>query len=275
MTRRSPGALPNPSASFPETQTTILTEAADGAWVRFFQEYLAPCWHEIVLACRGRQLPLHDAADLLQELSVRLMRDGRFKGEWSSDGHGGARRGNIPRRFLAHRAAGLPAARFRTYLKQVIQNLIRERLRAQRRQPKPLGDDLAQLEPWVEDSISVSVDRHWVAQSLVQAARQLEAESRRARTRGQQRLFQVLYLSAVQGYSAATIAADLGLDRTTVAELVTRARQRFVEILGQCTGITSRAELKSHVAAVPEALPRALAMVWHETLQHSGKGAGT
>lgn len=264
MMRKSPAALPNPAVSFPETQTTLLAEAADGAWTHFFQEYLAPCWHEVVLACRSRQLSLDNAEDLLQELTVRLMREGRFKQEWTPPGQEEELRGNIPKRFLAHRAAGLPSARFRTYLKKVIKNLIREHARNQRRQPQPVGDDPVLLEQWVEETIALSVDQRWVAQCLRQAARQLLVESRQARTRGQQRLFQVLHLSVVPGWTPARIAADLGLDRTTVAELLTRARQRFVRILGQLTGISNDAELKRHVASVAEALPQALAAVWED-----------
>ncbi|MCI0460529.1 MAG: sigma-70 family RNA polymerase sigma factor [Gemmataceae bacterium] len=241
------------SAPFPDTRSEVLAEAACGNWTRFLRDYLAPCWREIVLVCRSRGLPVDEAPDLLQELAVRLLRESPFKDE-------PAPRANLPGRFLRNRQRGLPSARFRTYLKKVIHNLVLEQLRQKQRQPRVTPAD-GLPEPWVEDSISQSVDRSWVASCLVEAARQLQQESQTARTRGQRRLFVILSLSTVQGWSGTRIATKLGLDRSTVADLLAQARQRFVQILGQISGIQSQDELLGHVAADPEALIQALALV--------------
>jgi len=251
------------AAAFPETQTEVLAQAAAGHWDRFFGEYLTPCWGEVVLACRAHGLQLDQAQDLFQELTLRLMRDGQFKQTLAEEGHG-----NLPGRYLQYRAAGLPSARFRTYLKRVIQHLILEHLRQRRREPQAPGGD-AEWEPWVESSVASSVDRQWVACCLVRAAARLQVESQTARTRGQRRLFAVLHRATVDGWPPARIADELGLERSTVADLLTRARQRFVQLLQQVTGISSRDELKSHVAAVPDELVRAFAVV-HEVATGEG-----
>lgn len=263
MTREPDGPGGDPADRFPETLSDLLREAAGGDWDRFFREYLKPCWREIVLACRRRRLPLDDADDLFQELAVRLMREGRSRaGPAPSDpaaGPDAGQCGNPVKRFLGHREAGQPGAKFRTFLKKVVQNLILEHLRQKRARPLALdGSDGPRLEPWVEDSISLSVDRRWVACCLEQAARQLRAESEAARTRGQRRLFPVLYLSTVKRWKAERMAHEFGLDRSTVADLLSRARQRFVQILGQITGITDPEELKGHVEGESDALIRAL-----------------
>jgi DNA-directed RNA polymerase specialized sigma24 family protein len=247
--------------SFPETVMEVLEEAAEGNWTRFFRDYLAPCWREILLSCRNRNLPLDDATDLFQELTVRLLSAGESK-QNVAGALPGEQRGNIAKRFLHCREVGLQSARFRTYLKKVIQNLIWEQLRDKRRQPKVLAsEEMAVLEPWVNDSVSSSVDRQWVNQCLDRAAEQLHFESRAASTRGRRRLFAILYQWMVKGQTAEAIALELGLDRTTVAELLIRSRHRFVEILGQITGIQSREELKRHVEGDPARLIESLTSV--------------
>src|SRR5437763_15698012 len=102
--RAPPGDGNAPSVPFPETQTAVLLRAAGGDWEPFFAQYLAPCWREIVLACRGR-VPADEAPDLLQELALRLLRDGRARPLPGGDAPDGPPRGNIPRRFLARRDA--------------------------------------------------------------------------------------------------------------------------------------------------------------------------
>lgn len=238
------------SAAFPETRSALLAEAAAGEWERFFAEYLLPCWREVLLSCRARNVPVDEADDLLQELFLRLMQEGTSRGEAA-----GAR-GNLPGRFLDTRARGLATARFRTVLKKVIRNLLLEHLRLKRRDARP---GPAVPEPWVEDSVSLSVDRHWLAHCLSRAACRLREQSAQARTRGEQRLYRVLYLTAVEAREQAAIAREMGVDRTTVAGLLGRVRRRFVRILGEVTGVDDAEELRGRVAAAPELFVAALA----------------
>jgi DNA-directed RNA polymerase specialized sigma24 family protein len=255
-----PAAASHPAHPFPETQTAVLVRAAGGDWEPFFAEYLAPCWREIVLACRGR-LPADAASDLLQELAVRLLRDGRSRpvpGE--ADGEAAVPRGNIPHRFLARRA-GADSARFRTYLKQVICNLIAEQVRRTKRAKPADPNRLPPPEQAVEDSVSTCLDRRWVLDCLPAAARQFRVESEGARTKARQRWFELLYLATVRGLSAAAIAGRLGLHRTTVVTDLAAARARFVALLGELSGVSSPAELKAHVAADPTRLFAALELV--------------
>ena len=250
-----PQPIPTARApAFPETQTTILVRAAGGDWEPFFKEYLAPCWREVMLACRGR-LPMGDAPDLLQELTVRLLRDGRGRPVPGSPAE--PPRGNIPQRYLARKRLGVASASFRTYLKQVIGNLIEEHARKAKRQVKAQSLS-ARVDPSIEDSISSTVDRHWVAACLVDAARQFRAECGSARTRGHQRHFELLYLATVKGLSPAAVARQLGLHRTTVSVDLAAARDRFVAMLSELSGIADREVLKSHVAADPSRLFEAL-----------------
>lgn len=238
-------------AAFPETQTSVLAQAAGGDWEPFFREYLAPCWREIAIACRGR-IPVGDIPDLFQELTLRLLK----MGESRPQGEAAPIRGNIPHRYLARKRLGVPSAKFRTYLKQVIGNLIREQSRANRRQAKSQAP--AALEPAVEDSIAKAVDRHWVAACLVDAAQRFLGECAAARTKARQRQFDLLYEATVRGATPADLARTFGLHRTTVTAELGEARERFVAWLAKLSGIADRDELKRLVAADPEQLFDAL-----------------
>lgn len=245
---------PMPAPGFPDTRTSILVRAAEGEWEPFLAEYLAPCWRDIMIACRGR-IPAGDAPDLLQELTLRLMRDGQGRPVPGSPGE--PPRGNIPRRYLARKTGGVASARFRTFLKQVIANLIKEHVRHNRRAAR--SQDLsAAPDPAVEDSVSSSVDRQWVAMCLADAARAFRAECAAARTRARRRRFELLYLATAKGLAPAAIGDRLGLHRTTVAAELAEARERFVGLLAGVSGIADRAELKRHVAADPARLFDAL-----------------
>jgi DNA-directed RNA polymerase specialized sigma24 family protein len=156
----------------------------------------------------------------------------------------------------------LRSARFRTYLKRVVLNLVKEAARKARRRPRQLDDRAWKaLEPWVEQSVTRSLDGQWMTDCLTEAAWQLWATSYAARTRGQRRLFEILYLSAVGGQRAEAIARRYGVDRTTISGLLTEARGRFVFLLARISGITERQELKELLADRVDDLKAALARV--------------
>jgi DNA-directed RNA polymerase specialized sigma24 family protein len=256
-------ALADLSAPFPETQTEVLAKAAAGDWEKFLHQYLNPCWREIRLSCQLRHIPLDDVDDLLQELAIRLMRDGQFRQELPPGGTEAPdvpKVGNVAGRFLAHREAGLPSARFRTYLKQVIQNLLHEYLRGKRRLPATAdSDELSALQACVEESVLVSLDRQWVSGCLGRVARKFRDECASTRLKGQRRLFQIFFLASVRGWNTDRIAAEFRVDASTIRGALIQARQRFVQMLSEETGISSRDELKKHVAANPTELLKALA----------------
>lgn len=250
---------------FPETQTGILRDAAQGAWSDFFRQYLHPCWREIEFACRKRGIPVSQTDDLFQELMVRLLRDGRFNTEFRSKQETGRSattfRGNLPAKYLKYRELPMKSARFRTFLKRVIQNLILESIRSRNRQPRSLdstqGDNIPESR-WIGDSISYTLERRWVVQCLDEAAFQFNLACRRAMTKGRKRLFDVLYLSAVEARPHGEIARTLGLDRTTVTELVQLARLEYVKTLRVVTGVRDIAELRKLLRNAGEALSDAL-----------------
>jgi DNA-directed RNA polymerase specialized sigma24 family protein len=248
------------AAAFPETRTAVLARAAAGDWEQFFRDYLAACWRETRLACRARDLPCAEVDDVFQEMVVRLMKSGRSRRSDAPNEHGN--HGNLPARFLRNRfQVGGPVshkARFRTVLKRVIENLVLEELRRRRRAPRLLADGAEPVEPWLSESVSAIVEEQWLAACLTQSARRMMMESRAAATRGQRRLFSILHASLVLRKNAATLAQELGLDRTNVAGLLTQARRRLVAILQKTTGIESTSELKKLLARRPEMLPRAL-----------------
>lgn len=251
---------------FPETHTEILAEAAAGNWTRFLDEYLRPCWREIVIACRTRGLPLPDADDLYQELMVRLIRHSRFKPQLrailAQQQQDPDFRGNLPQRYLKARELPFRTARFRTYLKEVIRNLVLEAIRARRRQPLALAEvDEADLAPWIEGSISRSLDLQWIARCLDEAAGAFWQESARSRTRGKRRLFEMLCLFTLEGQSAAEIAPRFGLDRTTASSLLSEAKARFILQLQRVTGMSDALELKALLADATEQIKAALARV--------------
>lgn len=248
---------------FPETRTDVLADAAAGEWGPFLEEYLRPCFKEVVIACRSRGMPLSDSDDLYQELMVRLLRDGSFGKEvrdvLAQEDEDPSFHGNLPARYLKSRTLPLRSARFRSYLKQTIRNLVTDALRKGRRRPGPLPlYELRDVEPWIDQSISRSLEGRWAAQSLAKAARQLRDESARARTAGRRRLFEILYFSAVRGYSAERIAQHFGVHRSTIADLLTKSRTRLVVLLEEITGITESSELKELLAGHVDELRIAL-----------------
>ncbi len=256
------------TTKFPETQSEILREAADGVWERFLGEYLRPCWREIVLSCRARRILLGDAEDLFQELALRLMKEG-----WSRDKPGARSppqpsvRGNLPARYLRHRDEGSGTAKFRTFLKCVIRNLVLERVRQRQRWPQSLAaEGCRKIETWLEETVSEAIDRQWLADCLLLAARHLREESARARTRGKRRMFDLLYRSITLRQSAAAIAREYGVDRSVIAEMLPLARQRFLMLLSQVTEIDGVDELQRQVASVPETLLDAFEQAHAESL---------
>ena len=250
------------SGTFPETQTAILEEAAAGNWDRFLSAYLEPCWREIVIACRSRRIPLEDADDLYQELVLRMIRDGDLRLPAESGQDGPAFKANVPARFLKYRELTLRSARFRTVLKSVVRHLILEYFRSRKRLPRQLGENAEPgSETAIEESVSGTIDRQWLAECLLESAAQLQDESAQARTRGKRRLFDVLVRTTVHKESAAEIADRWQLDRTTVAELVTRSRGRFVELLRKSTEIEEVAELKQMVVRSAQLVVEALTVI--------------
>ena len=257
---------------FPETHSGTLRAAAQGDWSGFFQQYFRPTWNEVVVACRCRNIPLVNTEDLFGELIVRLLRDGRFNPELQKvlrEHHLDDKfRGNLVARYLVARQLPMKSARFRTYLKQVIRNLILECLRDRPRQPKSLeSPEHAELQPAIYDSVSHSLERRWIAESLREAALELKLESQQARTRGKRRMFQVVYHSIVEGRTSVEIAEHFGLDRSTISELLTLGRAKFVKLLKLITGLTNLEELKRTVADAPEAL--------RDAFVEAGKDEGT
>ncbi len=256
-----------PGDEFPETQTEVLAHAAAGDWSRFFAEYLRPCWREVVLACRQRNLPLGEAEDVYQELIVRLLRDGTFNAHarqlLRQRNEDSQFRANLPGRFLKHRELPLPSARFRTYLKQAIQNIVGETVRKNRRRPENLSAaQWSSIEPWVEQSVSWSLDRRWLTHCLVTAAVRLREQSLGAPTRGRRRLFKALYLSAVCEWSSQQIADQFGVDRTTVAHLLRTAQTEFMMLLQQVTGVYETEELHGLLSGSADQLQSALSKAY-------------
>lgn len=245
-----------PSPGFPETQSEILAAAAAGDWERFFGAYLEPCWREIVITCRSRQIPMSDAGDFIQELALRLMRRPELRGELSNAVAVGA---NLAGRFLSNEEQGLATGRFRSFLKGVIANLFREYFRQRAKSAQALD---SKLDLAIQDSVSKSLDRHWILGCLDDAATQMWEESRNATTKADRRLFELLYQTLVVGRSIQELAAELNLDRSTVNQQVAAARERFVRILEIRTGVTDREELRRMLAAEPHRLIESVEIVY-------------
>jgi len=268
--KNSSDPLPSPEGEeFPETRTEILAEAKDGNWTQFLALYLKPCWREVMLACRARHLPVLEPEELYQELMVRLFREAPFapaiREELASQGHDPGFRANLPGRYLEYRKTFQRSARFRTYLKRAIGNLVVEFLRRKQRDPRPVGEETFEgIEPWIEESISVSLDRRWAVDCLEEAARQLRVESDRARTRAERRLFGILCLATVEGMSPEQIADHYQLNRSTISPLLKKARARFVELLQEATGC-DLPELRGLLGRHVEDLKRTLSRVRKES----------
>jgi hypothetical protein len=240
-----PAEALDPPAGFPEIRTD-LQRAAQCQWEPFFfNAYLQPAWREVVFACRARRLPLEDADELFQDLCLRLMREGRFRAASEAAAHVAADyRGHLPARYLQSRNVSVASARFRTYLKGVLPHVVLE-ARRKRRRERPSPQD---VEPFVEQSVTRSLERAWVQHCLIAAARLLKHSCETARTRGQRRRFDILYRTAVLGESPGKIAVDLGIDRTRASCLLTQAQRKLLALLHQVSRVRDQTELKELLA---------------------------
>jgi DNA-directed RNA polymerase specialized sigma24 family protein len=245
--------------AFPETRSDVLRAAREGEWQAFFDEYLTPCWREIVIRCRLNRIPLENADDLFQELTMRLLQQGRL-GKYVRDrlqptGEDSEFRGNAAARYLVAKSCPAESPRFRTYLKGIIRNVILESLVDRGHQPVSLDQSPGDvLEPRIDESIGGSLDRQWTIECLDTAAAQLLTESIGATTKGKRRMFDLIYLETVQGLSQIDIARQLQLDPSTVSDLKRIARTRLVGILREVTGVAELNELRDIVAGSAEAL---------------------
>jgi DNA-directed RNA polymerase specialized sigma24 family protein len=258
--------------ALPLTDTAVLAAAADGHWKPFFRAYLQPCWREVVIASRRHGIRLADPDDLYQELMLRVIRDAGFghrvKQALAANDEDPEARGNLLGRYLKYRELPLPTARFRTYLKTVIRNLIRKVVRTERRQPRKLDTHhRIVLEPWIEESLTCYLDRQWIIDCLTEVVWQVHRESTSAHTRGKARWFGVLYRSTVKGESPRVTALEYQVDRSTISASLTEARGRFVDCLREVAGITNLDELGDLLADMVDELKTALIRV-HDDCSH-------
>ena len=155
-------------------------------------------------------------------------------------------------------------------MKSVIQNLVLEQVRQRQRRPQSLAAESSpKIELWLEEAVSEVIDRQWLAECLLVAARELREESARARTRGKRRMFDLLYRSTTLRQAAAPIAREYGVERSVIAEMLPQARQRFLKLLSQVTEIDSEDELQRQVARVPESLLDAFEQAHAEPPDHA------
>jgi hypothetical protein len=249
-----------------------LEQAAAGVWEPFFRVYLAPCWREVVIACRQDGWPTSDARDKFQELVLRLLREGGFRGDRTAARPLGAKesgspktafRGNVPAKYLAS-LLGRPegTARFRTYLKSVIDHVVRSG-RRRRRKEQPLPDSV-ELVPalWVEPSVGADWGRQWLTDCLNEAAHRMKSQCAVERTKGRMRWFELMYRSWVLRQKSEHMARELGVERTTISEQLVQAKRQFRAILTSLTDL-EEAELRPLESEVPGALRSALERAWN------------
>jgi DNA-directed RNA polymerase specialized sigma24 family protein len=247
---------------FPDTPAGILRRAAAGHWHEFIDLYFRPCRRAMAEACRGRGIPAADADDLFQVLLLRLMRAGRSR----TPGVSGKASplGNMPARYLQGSLRRNDVARFRTFLKAAILNIVREELRRRtrrRHRQQPLDDQLAIIEPLIDQTVEHSLHLRRLADGLRRAAQALADESAKQPTQGRRRYFDVLKRSIVERQSVGAIALAYDVDRTNISRLLTAARSRYLAILRRTSGIDDRAELKRSLTSNPEILRTAFAAV--------------
>ena len=233
-----------------------------------------------MIACRRHGVRLVAPDDLYQELMLRVIRDAGFghraRQALTEKHEDPETRDNLPGKYLKYRELPLPTARFRTYLKTVIRNLIHEAVRTERRQPGKIDSphDMV-LEPWIEDSLTRHLDRRWIVDCLTEAAWRVYRESESARTRGKARCFDVLYRSTVKGESPGLIAVEYQVDRSTISALLTEARGQFANCLRQVAGITDLDELGDMLTDMADELKAALGRVHDDSSRQDSAKADT
>lgn len=151
-------------------------------------------------------------------------------------------------RFRYRRTRPFAIARFRTYAKRMLQNIVLKTVRM-RRPPQQLPED---VEPFVEATMMHSVDRVLVQECMYVAAAWLKQYSVLPQPKGPQRLFRVLYGAAVLGESRVKMSVDLGIHYTTASDLVAQAQNKFLEYLGQYCQVCEEYELKDPLSGSAE-----------------------
>jgi RNA polymerase sigma-70 factor (ECF subfamily) len=190
----------------PSTHLSVLAalpvvERREEAWVAFQARY-----QDVMLGwCRRRGLSSEDAEDLTQEVLLKLFE------------------------ALSRSAYDPEKARFRSFLKAVVNNAISDWWRRQQRRPEPaavggtsflerLGD---QASPEAAEELSGAIDCRTkaVADEIFQ----------RVHGRLKETTWQAFYQTMIEGRPAAEVAPALGLSIATVFKAKDRVKRMLVE----------------------------------------------
>lgn len=256
----NPATCGRDSEFFPTTQSKVLLAAAQGDFQAFCEYYLRPCWREVVLICRQKGLSIADPDDVYQELMLRLLDDGAFGAKAQrEDSALRSVRANIPARYLLYRGAHPGTAKFRTYLKRVIENLVLESLRREGRHRRRRVE-LDLVSPVVEQSLSETYDPRWSDQCVAEAIGLLAKESREATTKGVRRWFKMLRFALADGLSIDQIAQRFDIERSVASRQLAEAKQRLLLHMRRLTGIQDEARIRAVMRRSMRAVQRAFAL---------------
>lgn len=230
----------------PLTRPSLLEEAGQGNWDRFWGVYLQPCLKEIGLELRRVGVHRVQPEELLHQLYEAIARPARFQKKYrdllQQAGEDPEYRGNLPAKFQHLLAASSgsepsPRARFRTLLRRVISHTVTARLRELieselGRIPGPSRKGRVSPVRGCSRPCEVDAwaDRLWIAEILRATCRDFFRTSDNSRTRAGTRYPRLLYCSLVREWTQEEIAAWEGLDRSWV----TRQLMAAEECLARC-----------------------------------------
>ena len=189
-----------------KTRPTLLSKVRRGdedGWSRFYEFYE----DFVYLAARGAGLSHEEARDVLQETMITVQN------------------------YVAGFTPDETRARFRTWLKRIVQSRIADQYRRKRRNPLELAVDA--IHPFSDESVTSKTDQipdlnqieldRLLDGKLEQAL--LDEARRSAKERVPMEQYQAYDLFAVQQLSAADVAASLHVNAVTVRVRAFRVRR--------------------------------------------------
>jgi DNA-directed RNA polymerase specialized sigma24 family protein len=224
---------------FPHTRVSVLHEAGNNEWERFWDAYLAPSLREIGFELRRLGLYQIEPEELLVHLFCAISQPGKFQANYQAllakSGLDPAFAGNLPAKFCyLLQAEGDGAvgsrARFRTLLRRVIRRSVVAGIRqlvGRRTESNGLSQDLDRPANEVDPGGDGWSDRIWIVGILCATTKAFFESCDGASTKAPKRFPRLLYLSLVEELSRNEIAHRIGIDPSNVSRYLEQAEQAF------------------------------------------------
>jgi len=229
------------SDHIPTTNISVLREAGQNNWDRFWQQYLEPSLCEISLELRRIGMHYVEPEEFLYHLYCAVTEPAGFQATYRDilerSGLDPDFRGNVPAKFCRLLEAEVDGiigsrARFRTLLRRIIRRSVLATLR------QLMGRDVqthaafeAELEASSDDDADLWIDRIWIVTILGGTCREFFRRSDAAKTKAPKRFPRLLYYSLVEELNRQAIADREEIDASNVSRYLELAESSFASCL--------------------------------------------